>query len=391
MSISAGVARLRTSPRWLAAAGILAVVGVAGGYWWWTRPLAPPLPLRAAFDVGEAATRVNFAPDGRTFVAAGQFGRISLRDSATGAERLRLGDAPRDRDLRTSFPITAFSPDGRQVAVGSPHQAGDISVYDTSDGRKLADLPETRGALALRFTPDGRTLTTVLTRASRSLVLKHWDTATWRERPAPAPDWKSSYVMPALSPDAMTAATAVYGRATIALWDLADGRKKAELRPHFGLSDPGLRALTFSPDGRTLAAAWADGVIRLWDLDTRTERAALPTGPAPAYLIALAFSPDGRTLACRRSFEPRRPTRLPPAVENLIGHGHHDLYAPSQILVWDLPTARPRFQAVEPWSQTSFELTISPDGRTLATIDHSRVKFWSLADARGARSVGGRQ
>ncbi len=57
----------------------------------------------------------------------------------------------------------------------------------------------------------------------------------------------------------------------------------------------GATALAFSPDGRILATAGGNGLIRLWDPDTGDQRIAL-TGHA-GEVLCLAFAPDGRTLA----------------------------------------------------------------------------------------------
>jgi len=48
----------------------------------------------------------------------------------------------------------------------------------------------------------------------------------------------------------------------------------------------------FSPDGKTLASAGDDGVIRLWETNTAQQRLEIKAGTR-----CLSFSPDGRKLA----------------------------------------------------------------------------------------------
>jgi WD40 repeat protein len=63
----------------------------------------------------------------------------------------------------------------------------------------------------------------------------------------------------------------------------------------------GLRAVTVSPDGKTLASAGNDGLVKLWTLETRKQVRTLPAEPDPAAhewsIESVAFSADGKTLA----------------------------------------------------------------------------------------------
>jgi WD40 repeat protein len=81
----------------------------------------------------------------------------------------------------------------------------------------------------------------------------------------------------------------------IKLWDAVTGKDEGTLEGHKGE----VRSLAFSPDGKTLASAAADGTARLWGVVSGKEKTGLPGHPRGVG--AVAFSPDGKTLAVSES------------------------------------------------------------------------------------------
>jgi WD40 repeat protein/serine/threonine protein kinase len=154
----------------------------------------------------------------------------------------------------------------------------------------------------------------------------------------------------AFSPDGRRLLTAC-ADGTAQLWDIATGARLAVAMKHRGT----VRAVAFSPDGRLAATAGDDGTLRLWDAVTGA-RAGDP-GPHGAPISAVCFSPDGaRVATASRAGAP---------------------------CLWDGATGRP-IGGPAPWpgepGASILSMAFHPDGNRLAVADDDGlVGFWDVA------------
>lgn len=147
--------------------------------------------------------------------------------------------------------------------------------------RTVAPLGDSYGAA---FSPDGRLLAVAC-----GAEVRLYETLNWREtgRLRGCPE---NLLSVTFSSDGKTVAAGGF-QGAIAVWDVPEGRLRCSLAGHAAY----VPALAFHPDGRTLLSASHDGTVRLWD--ARGGREIRRVGPTGAVFVAAAFSPSGARAA----------------------------------------------------------------------------------------------
>lgn len=217
--------------------------------------------------------KLLFSPDSSCLaVVSGPADEMLLVLDAKTGKRLREYHADRN-----SFGPVSFSPDGKTLTAitGSTvlHCQPASDVEPTEEGPKVADI------LSLCYSPDGRFL---ITANRRSIDVQF--AANRRQMHTFEAHQLEVYGV-TVSPDGRIMATAGEDR-LIRLWDTHTGKAVGRLEGH----SRGVAALQFSAKGKLLASTSFDGTVRIWDVTRREQRSKL--GGFDRYVKCLAFSPD---------------------------------------------------------------------------------------------------
>ena len=179
------------------------------------------------------------------------------RRLASGTSRRRQGSPPRScpfpSAMRCSF---TFSPDGRCLAV-VPRLDGAIVLWDLARRQAGKILRHPAHVMNTAFSPDGRQLAVA---AGRAVYLWDLETGTW----SVVTEGGFSLAVAVFSPDGSLLASASRPEHHARLWDV----ETRSMRRAFSGHARSVTLVTFSPDGSLLATAGNDGTVALWAVAT---------------------------------------------------------------------------------------------------------------------------
>ena len=259
--------------------------------------------IRAHFwdrlGVPSAVSTVAFSPDGKTVASGGVTDqKVKLWDVATGkntetfdvpfvwqlafnpdGKSLLTGDKLWDLETKKAREVVikvserrrfavVFDPKGKlHLAATRSREQTDLWFWDEEPGQKAIRGKGHRGDVArLELSRDGK-------RAASNSFFDHtvrlWDTTTGENITTldKLPKWSTCGLR--FSPEGKILALFCYFRGSapcnILLLDVPSGKLLATLKGH----EKSVSCMDFSPDGRLLASASSDGIIKIWSLPRR--------------------------------------------------------------------------------------------------------------------------
>ena len=274
---------------------------------------------------------VCLSPDGKT-LAAGTAKNTLLYDTAGKVLQT----------LKSPAAVVAWSSDNKQVFTLTDA----IKVWDATSGSLLRTIP-TPGANAFAITPDGKQFVSggtsffAVNDAVTGKLIRRFDNL--------------SGTVPPLWWPGKPLITGV-GTAKLTLWDQATGNLLRSLEGHTS----SVSAVTYSPDGKTLATASYDKSVRLWDVGTGKLSQTLSGHTAP--VLAVAFAGNGK----------------------LVASAGYD----KQVLIWDAKTAKVQ-QTLKGHEQEVTALAWAPNSsQTLASGGkEGAVHIWNAKTGKDLKKL----
>jgi WD40 repeat protein len=256
---------------------------------------------------------------------------------------------------KSNFSRIAFSPDGKLVAAGSI-QGSTISVFDVGSAKEKVrlQLPNDNYDYHLVFSSDCRTLVSV---GREDEMIRVWDVVTGKQlkefkKPLNSFLAFASGGKQAVYKDRGTLISAYEVETGKLLWTTDCFALKNRLM--------GVRACSFSPDGKALAVHGVNGEVQLWDAQSGAFIRVMDDGDqrAGGAFKFVTFSPDGKHIATG-------------------GHSDDSLH------IWEVATGKERLRIKHKREQGwFFGASFSPDGGLMAYTSSDGFILYDLANAK---------
>jgi len=315
---------------------------------------------------------VAFSPDGAALVSVGLDKLIKLWDVNGLKERATF------RGHTDMIYSVAFFRDGERFVTGG--RDATAKIWDTRTGKEKFTLRgHKNGVEMVAVSPDDKIVAT----ASWDRTIKLWNAETGAETGMLLGE--SSVFAVAFSQSGKLLASAS-GDGTIRLWDV----NKRELIKILGKHSSQVWSLSFSKGDRYLASGSSDTTAKLWDMKEMKELTTLKTTEFRP-IQALAYSPDGKAVAMAtddnviRLYDTRTGNVLvaPPShagvvtcvayarVGKMLATGSAD----KTVQLWDGVTGKQHI--LKGHSGAVRAIAFTPDGKKLASAgDDKTIKIW---------------
>jgi WD40 repeat protein len=289
---------------------------------------------------------VAFSHEGKMIASGSDEGTVKLWD-------LR-GTALKSLTHNNQVYTVAFSPDGKTIATAWGH--GWVTLWNRDGTVRKTEQSQYGAVTEIAFSPNSQVMATAS--GDRSVKLHNLDSTSKKFMEGKVLEGQTGdtahpeVLGMSFSSDGKIIATANYSRAVqigaVQLFNSSDGKLLKTLdkqqSPFWDVS--------FSPDGKTIAAASNDGMVKLW----RSDGTFIKTLPGHEGAVhSVAFSPDGKIIATANYSKEKK-------------SGAVQLFNSSDgKLLKTLDKQQSRF----------WDVSFSPDGKTIAAAsDDGMVKLW---------------